>query len=287
MKVLVTGAEGMLAKDLAPLLEEQEYNVQALPHYKLDNSDLAAVQAAVDDFGPELIINCAAYNEVDKAEVEVQQAFLVNGLGVQNMCMVCQERDIPLVHFSTDYVFDGLKDGPYTINDTANPLSIYGHSKLLGEQYIIGLLNKFYLIRTSWLFGHHGSNFIEAMLELGSDKQQVSVVNDQRGCPTWTRHLSDAVLSLLKMGRYGMYHITNSEPTTWFDFAREIFRIADMDVEVVPISSDQLSRPAKRPSNSVLDPFPLPKILGREMPPWKDALNEYMQQRDTAKKTGT
>ncbi|MEE9400529.1 MAG: sugar nucleotide-binding protein, partial [Dehalococcoidia bacterium] len=141
-------------------------------------------------------------------------------------------------------------------------------------------------IRTSWLFGHHGRNFIETMLELGQRQKKISVVADQRGCPTWTRHLAEAVVALIQTGHYGIYHITNSEPTTWFDFAQEIFRLSRMDIELVPIASDQFPTPARRPLNSVLAPFPLPQLLGREMPSWREALKEYLRQRSTVKRAG-
>jgi len=286
MKVLVTGAGGMLAKDLVPRLSEMGYEVLALPHEELDKTDLGAIRATTDSFEPELIVNCAAYTKVDKAEKEEHQALMVNGFGVQNLCLVCQERDIPLVHFSTDYVFDGTKEGPYTIYDVPNPLGAYGCSKLLGEKYILWLLSKFYLIRTSWLFGHYGRNFIETMLELGQRQKKISVVADQKGCPTWTRHLAEAVVALIQTGHYGIYHITNSEPTTWFDFAQEIFRLSRMDIELVPITSDQFPTPARRPLNSVLAPFPLPQLLGREMPSWREALKEYLRQRSTVRRAG-
>ena len=187
------------------------------------------------------------------------------------------------MHFSTDYIFDGAKESPYTIYDEPNPVSAYGRSKLLGEKYVLWLLSKFYLIRTSWLFGHSGRNFIETMLDLGEREKQISVVKDQRGCPTWTYHLAEAVAGLIETERYGIYHITNSEPTTWFEFAREIFRLSGSDTEVLPAISDQFPRPAKRPQNSVLDPFPLPQVLGREMPSWNEALKEYLERRNTVK----
>lgn len=286
MKVLVTGAGGMLAKDLVPCLSERGYEVLAVPREKLDKTDFEAIRATADSFEPELIVDCAAYTKVDEAEKEEHQALMVNSFGVQNLCLVCQERDIPLVHFSTDYVFDGTKDGPYTIYDEPNPLSAYGCSKLLGEKYILWLLRKFYLIRTSWLFGHYGRNFIETMLELGQRQKKISVVADQRGCPTWTRHLAEAVVALIQTGRYGIYHVTNSEPTTWFDFAQEIFRLSRMDIELVPLTSDEFPTPARRPLNSVLAPFPLPQLLGREMPSWREALKEYLRQRSTVKQAG-
>ncbi len=283
MKALITGAGGMLANDLVPILSERGYEVLALPHDKLDKTDLGAIRATADGFQPELIVNCAAYNKVDDAENEEQQALMVNSFGVQNLCLVCQEIDIPLVHFSTDYVFDGTKEGPYTIYDEPNPLGTYGRSKLLGEKYVLWLLSKFYLIRTTWLFGTYGRNFIDNMLEIGQRQKKISVVNDQRGCPTWTRHLAEAVVDLLETGRYGVYHITNSEPTTWFEFAREIFRLTGMDVELVPVTSDQFPTPAKRPLNSVLDPFPLPHLLGREMPSWREGLREHLKQKGVVK----
>lgn len=283
MKVLVTGAGGMLAEDLITCLSERGYEIVALPRNELDITDLGAIRAAVNNFEPELMINCAAYTKVDKAEKEKKRALTVNGFGVQNLCLLCQERDIPLAHFSTDYVFDGTKESPYTIYDEPNPISAYGRSKLLGEKYILWLLSKFYLIRTSWLFGLYGKNFIETMLELGQREKQISVVNDQRGCPTWTYHLAQAVVDLIETERYGIYHITNSEPTTWFEFAREIFLLSGRDIEVLPVTSDQFPRPARRPQNSVLDPFPLPEVLVREMPSWREALKEYLQRRNTVK----
>jgi len=279
MKALVTGSAGMLARDLIPCLSKKGYEVLAPPEDKLDITDRKAIQATAHSFKPEIIINCAAYTKVDEAEKEEHQAVIVNGLSVQNLCILCQEYDIPLVHFSTDYVFDGMKAEPYTIYDETNPINAYGRSKLLGEKYMLWLLSKFYLIRTSWLFGLHGKNFIETMLELGQSRKQVSVVTDQKGCPTWTRHLAEATTDLIATGRYGIYHVTNSEPTTWFDFTREIFRLSGMNTEVLPVTSDQFPRPARRPKNSVLDPFPLKEVLGREMPSWKEALKEYLSQR--------
>jgi len=279
MKVLVTGSAGMLAKDLIPLLSKRGHEVLAPPEDKLDITNLRVVKDVVDKLTPELIINCAAYTNVDEAERQEHQALMVNGLGVQNLCLLCQEHDIPLVHFSTDYVFDGTKPSPYTIYDQTNPVNAYGRSKLLGEKYIMWLLAKFYLIRTSWLFGLQGKNFIEAMLELGQKQKQVSVVNDQRGCPTWTRHLAEATISLMETGRYGIYHVTNSEPTTWFDFTREIFSLSGINTAVMPVTSEQFPRPAKRPANSVLDHFPLREVIGRDMPSWKEALREYLAQR--------
>ena len=279
MRVLVTGAGGMLAQDLLPCLLEREYEALGLPHHELDITDPGAVITTVNNLEPDLVINCAAYTDVDKAEEEEHLALMVNGLAVQNLCLACQKSDIPLVHFSTDYVFNGNKESPYTIFDAPDPIGAYGRTKLLGETYILLLLSKFYIIRTAWLFGRHGRNFIETMLKLGQSRKSISVVDDQKGCPTWTCHLAEATAGLIETGRYGIYHVTNSEPTTWFGFAQEIFRLSGIDIEVVPTTTDNFPRPAKRPYNSVLDPFPIIEVLGREMPTWREALKEYLLQR--------
>ena len=279
MRVLVTGAAGMLARDLVPGLQKRGHETLAPPEKDLDITRVEAVRRWASSFNPEMIINCAAYTKVDQAEREEHLANVINGLAVQNLCLVCQETGIPLVHFSTDYVFDGSKNGPYTIYDHPNPINAYGRTKLLGENYVLWLLNRFYLVRTSWLFGIHGPNFIETMLNLAKKQKQVSVVNDQRGCPTWTQHLSEAVVSLIESGRYGVYHATNSGPTTWFEYAREICRLAETGTEVLPITSEQFPMAATRPKNSVLDPFPLLEAIGREMPSWQDALEGYLRER--------
>lgn len=279
MKALVAGSAGMLARDLVPCLQRRGHDVAAPAESDMDITRLDAIRRWTADRRPDVLINCAAYTRVDQAEKEEHLARIINGLAVQNLCLACQEADIPLVHFSTDYVFDGTSPRPYTIHDLPNPVNAYGRTKLLGEKYVLWLLGKFYLVRTSWLFGRHGPNFIETMLGLAAKQKQVSVVNDQRGCPTWTRHLAEAVASLIESGRYGLYHATNSGPTTWFEYAREIFRLAGTGTEVRPIASDQFPTAAVRPGNSVLDPFPLPQVIGRQMPPWQEAVRGYFEER--------
>jgi dTDP-4-dehydrorhamnose reductase len=279
MRVLVAGSAGMLAKDLVPVFTQRGHDVVAPSEAEFDIADPGIVLQTVGRYRPDLLINCAAYTAVDDAETEEDLALRINAYAVQSLCLACQEHNVPLVHFSTDYVFDGTKEAPYTIYDQPNPTTAYGRTKLLGEQYVMWLLTRFFLIRTAWLFGHHGKNFIETMLQLGSQKKQISVVNDQRGCPTWTRDLAEAAADLAVTGRYGVYHVTNSEPTTWYDFAVEIFRMAGTDVDVSPTTTDMFPRPAKRPANSVLDPYPLPQVIGREMPSWRQALKQYIEGR--------
>ena len=282
MKILVTGGYGMLARDLIPLLQERGDELLAVDLDRLDITELSQVRDVANQMRPSLVINCAAYNSVDEAETQPDLANRVNGLGVQNLCLACLDMDIPLVHFSTDYVFGGDKEGAYTICDQTGPVSAYGRSKLLGEKYVLWLLNKFYLIRTSWLFGLGGGNFVETILKLSEQRDRLTVVNDQRGCPTWTFHLAQAVVALLDTGRYGVYHATNSEPTTWFDFAREFLRLSGSSTEVLPVATRDFPRPAKRPHNSVLDPSPLADVIGYELPSWRQAIAEYMALRKEA-----
>jgi dTDP-4-dehydrorhamnose reductase len=285
MRALVVGDGGMLAEDLVPHLIERGHDVLALSEGELDINDETAIREAAANFGPTIIFNCAAYTQVDQAEKEQLLAEAVNGLGVRNLCLVCKEHEIPLVHFSTDYVFDGTKETPYTIHDNPNPTGAYGRSKLLGEQYLLHMLSKFYLLRTSWLFGLSGWNFVEAMLDLGQRQGWVRVVQDERGCPTWTKHLAEAATDLAEKGSCGIYHVTNSGATTWYDFAVEIFCLSGIDVTTTPITAAELDRPARRPANSVLDPHPLPQVLGREMPTWQEALGEYLKLRKERGKT--
>ena len=256
------------------------HEVVAAGREELDITDLKAVRRAVADVRPACVINCAAYTEVDGAEVETAKAFAVNALGVRNLASVCRELDVVLVHFSTDYVFDGKKQAPYFIFDPPSPLNAYGRSKLYGEEYLKRIAPRYYLIRTSWLFGIGGKNFVETVLRLAREKGELRVVDDQRGCPTYTRDLSRAVLDLIATHAYGVYHITNAGDTTWYGFAREILWAAGLRASLRPIGSEELGRPAPRPANSVLDPFPLQETLGYLLPPWPDALRRYLAERE-------
>ncbi len=276
MRVLVAGADGMLAKDLIPRLRRRGHDVASPPEDEFDITDAAMVRTAVSRANPAILYNCAAYNFVDRAETDRERADAVNGYGVRNLCLACKGEGIPLVHFSTDYVFDGAKSSPYRIDDEPNPINHYGRSKLAGERFVIDLLSEFYLVRTSWLFGVHGDNFVEAILRRANNHGELAVIDSERGCPTWTGHLADAVIDLVETGRYGIYHITNSEPATWYEFAEAILCAAKLSVPLKRTTPTALNRAAKRPANSVLDPHPLPELLGRTMPSWREALREYI-----------
>lgn len=270
----------MLGRDVEEEAHARGHEVVAAGREDLDITDLGAVRRAVAGLKPDGVINCAAYTDVDGAEAETAKAFAVNALGVRNLAGACRELDVALVHFSTDYVFDGRKETPYLIFDAPSPLSAYGQSKLYGEEYLKRIAPRYYLIRTSWLFGTGGRNFVETVLRLAREKGELAVVDDQRGCPTYTRDLSRAVLDLIATRAYGVYHVTNAGSTSWCGFAREILQAAGINVPVRPIKSEELRRPAPRPANSVLDPFPLQETLGYLLPPWPDALRRYLVERE-------
>lgn len=277
MKILVTGAGGMLASDLIPILGE---NHEVIPNSEndLDITVRDSVQRIVHSLSPDCVINCAAYTQVDKAEEERDKAFLVNGIGVQNIALTCQDRGIPLCHISTDYVFDGTKEGPYTPFDNTNPINVYGGSKLAGEKYIQWIMNRFYIIRTSWLYGKAGNNFVATMLRLAKERSEIRVVRDQTGSPTNTASLSHAIERIIGTGAYGIYHFTDETGggISWYDFAEEIVRLSGCKTKVIPILTAEFPRPAKRPANSVLDTSLYSLVTGHKAKNWREALKEYL-----------
>lgn len=276
MRVMVTGAAGMLGQAMAAEYASRKAEVIALKRAEMDITDLGQVRRVVGIQKPETVINCAAYTNVDCAEAEPRLAYLSNGLGLRNLAVACREAGAVLVHISTDYIFDGSKSGAYSIYDDPHPLNIYGSSKLWGEKVLSSIANSYYLVRTSWLFGPGGNNFVETMLRIGQEAGKVRVVNDQKGSPTYTVDLARAIADLTASGCYGIYHITNQGSTTWYGFAEEIFKNSCLRVNLTPCNTLAMGRPARRPQNSVLDPFPLEETIGYLLPAWKDALARYM-----------
>jgi len=279
MKIIVTGAGGMLGTDVVQELVDRKYRVLPMTREELDITDVKAVNQKMINLKPDLIINCAAYTNVDQAESERDIALMVNGLGVRNLALACNALQIPLVQISTDYVFDGQKEGPYDIFDQPNPINVYGWSKRVGEFYVTTLLMRYYLIRTSWLFGLHGKNFVETILQLGQEQRDIKVVDDQIGSPTFTRDLARAMADLIETGCYGIYHITNQGEATWFQLATEVMAKSHSQVKVRPVKTYKYPRPAKRPGNSLLNSFPLQETLGYLLPGWQDAVERYLQLR--------
>lgn len=288
MKVLVAGSQGMLAQDVVPVLRSAGHHVvtcdlrPAAESHTLDITDLDDVCALVREVAPDIVVNCAAYTNVDAAETDEDAAFRINALGPWNLALACREAHAALMHVSTDYVFDGQKGSAYEEFDHANPLGVYGRSKWAGEEYIRQVLSRFYVVRTAWLYGRHGKNFVETILQAGQERPELRVVNDQWGCPTWTVELARVMSALIESGRYGLYHASGQGVCTWFDFAQEILRQGGVGTPVLPQTTEELNRPAPRPCHSVLRNRSLELVNVPLMPNWKDSLQQYMSTRREA-----
>lgn len=290
MKVLITGISGMLGVDLYQTLKEKHevvgFDLKEFPSTSFspspvqrgDITRIDEVKRAFNELAPQMVIHAAAYTDVDGCERDPDKAYKVNTLGTRNVCLASQEPNIPIIYISTDFVFDGNQDSPYLEFDQPHPISIYGRSKLAGEEYVKTLLNKYFVVRTSWLYGHYGRNFVETMLQLASQKKELKVVNNQVGSPTYTRDLSGKIKELLPTELYGIYHITNSGSCSWYEFAREILELAGIKgAQLKPITSEELDRPASRPKFSVLENYCLRLALGKSMRDWQEALRDYIK----------
>lgn len=276
MKILITGANGMLAKAVRNELKNEELILTDVA--ELDITDLEAVKAFVKTNKPEYIINCAAYTAVDKAEEQLELARKINADGPKNLAIAANEADCTLIHISTDYVFGGDKDvaEAYIENEEKNPVTVYGITKLEGEQNITDSCFKYYIFRTAWLYGD-GNNFVRTMLKLGKEKEELNVVADQHGSPTYAVDLASIIHQAIeKQIPYGIYHTTNQGFTTWYEFTKQIFEKAGIACKLNPVTTEEFPRPAKRPKNSQLSKE---KILkeGIEVPNYEDALERYLK----------
>ena len=273
MKIALTGSGGMLGHDIKEVFRADE--VIGLRSADLDITSLDQVMKKVSDIRPDFLIHAAAFTDVDRCESEPEKAYLINGIGTRNIAMACEEIRCPILYISSDYVFDGSKKGPYDEWDRTNPVNQYGLSKLLGEQYVSALTNRFYIVRTSWLYGRNGKNFVDTIVRLLSERDSLEVVNDQTGCPTYTGDLALKVRDILGKG-YGTYHVTNAGSCTWHDFAVKIAEIKGYGKRIIPVTSEQFVRPAKRPVNSVLGNTML-KLEGLGvLRSWEEALRDYL-----------
>lgn len=276
MKILIIGAEGMLGHDLEDVLSiENEINTTTID--TLDITDLEKTIQTVTKINPDVLVHAAAFTDVDGSESNPDLAYKVNALGTRNVAVACQAAESALVYICTDYVFDGNKGDVYYEYDETNPLGVYGRTKLAGEVYLRDILNKFYIVRTSWLYGFHGPNFVTTMLNLAETNDIISVVNDQIGSPTYTVDLARAISELIKKPAYGIYHITNSEHCSWYEFAREIFDIAGIEIDLKPVSTEEFPRPAPRPKYSVLENYNWKMEGFRPIRSYKEALRDYMK----------
>jgi len=271
--ILVIGANGMLGHDLMAVLEG---DVRGLDLPEIDITSLESVRRVLLTLKPKIIINAAAYTDVDGCETNVEQAMAVNGEGVGLLALTAREIGAKLVQISTDYVFNGGKGTPYVEDDSLEPLSIYGESKLAGELNA-AMAPDHLLVRTQWLYGIHGKNFVETMLRLAGEKSELAVVDDQVGSPTFTRDLAAAVKALLDKGCSGTYHAANSGFCSWNEFARAIFAEEGLAVTVNSMTTAALNRPANRPLYSTLDCSKLERDTGYRSRHWREALQEYLQ----------
>lgn len=273
--ILVVGANGMLGHDLIDLLGARGHGIDI---EDIDITDLASVLTVIGELKPEVVINCAAYTDVDGCESNTEKAMAVNGEGVGYLAMACRDLGSLLVQVSTDYVFDGGKGTPYLEDDAPCPLSVYGESKLAGEMNA-AFAKEYLIVRTQWLYGLHGKNFVETMLRLGAEKDELTVVDDQIGSPTWTVDLARAIIALVDNGCRGVYHAANSEFCSWNGFAKAIFAESGLNVTVSPMTTDELNRPARRPLYSTLECGKLIRDTGFQPQTWRTALREYLRLR--------
>jgi dTDP-4-dehydrorhamnose reductase len=268
--VLVTGAGGQLGLDVVDAFAD--HDVVPVTHGELDIAVEPDVVAAVRDHGPELIVNCAAWTDVDGCESDPDRAHRDNALGPWWLARAADLVGAAMVHLSTDYVFDGAADQPYREIDAPRPASEYGRSKAAGEMLVRQTLRAHYIVRTSWVCGARGSNFVRTMLRVGRERGEARVVDDQAGSPTFTRDLAAAIRELAVSGRYGTYHRTNAGTCTWYELAAATFELAGLDVDLSPMGSDELDRPAPRPAYSVLDNRHAVTSGLAELPHWREGL---------------
>ena len=275
--ILLTGGNGQLGTELRHLLDEQSLDYVSTDSTELDITDEAKTLAFIKELNPSVIYHCAAYTAVDKAEDEGKALNeLVNVAGSKHVAKAAEAVGATLVYISTDYVFDGMKkDGEYAVDDETNPLNEYGRTKLAGEEAVKTYASKYYIIRTSWVFGQYGHNFVFTMQKLAQTHPKLTVVNDQFGRPTWTRTLAEFMTYLVaQQAEYGVYHLSNDNRATWFDFATEILK--DEAVEVAPVTSDQFPQKATRPQYSVMD-LSKAKATGFVIPTWQEALAQMLK----------
>lgn len=276
MKVLITGSNGMLGHDLIDVLDGKHELIKTTSK-SLDITDEDKVKDYIVNENPDIVINSAAYTDVDGCETNEEIAYKVNGEGVKNLALACKVVDCPLLHISTDYVFNGENNKPWMEDDEVGPISIYGKSKLQGEEAIESILDNFFIIRTSWLYGINGGNFPKTMLELAKTHDTLTVVTDEIGTPTYTLDLAQAIAELIETEYYGIYHITNSDYCSWFDFAKYIFEVKNINVNVVPVTAEEFARPASRPHYSVLNNSNWVNNGFKPLRSYKEAIKDYLK----------
>jgi len=274
-KTLIIGAQGQLGQCLKIVADRQSFDELIFPDEKTANIlDRPGLEQLFKEHLPQYVINCAAYTAVDKAESDVSAARRVNKDGTENLAILCEKYHAIFIHISTDFVFEGNVVKLLTENDETKPLSVYGLTKLEGEQEITSILAEYYILRTSWLYSECGNNFVKTMLKLGKEKDELRIIADQFGTPTYAIDLAGVILHIIKSGSetYGIYHYSNEGMTSWFDFAKSIFDMAEIDINVYPIPTNEYPTPAVRPKFSVMDKSKIKNTFNLTIPYWRDSL---------------
>lgn len=279
MKLLVTGVKGQLGHDIVKECQKRNIEAVGVDVDEMDITNAKQVDRVIKKNKYDAVVHCAAWTAVDKAEDEIDACTKVNVVGTKNIVKVCKELDIPLMYFSTDYVFDGQGESEWKEYDERHPLNVYGQTKYEGE-LAVQTLNRYFIVRIAWVFGVNGNNFIKTMLRLGKAHGAVSVVNDQIGSPTYTYDLAKLCVQMIQTNKYGIYHATNEGLCSWYEFACEIFKQAGMNVEVTPVDSTKFPAKAKRPNNSRMSKTMLDKNGFDRLPTWQDALSRYLKEKD-------
>jgi dTDP-4-dehydrorhamnose reductase len=278
MQVLITGSNGQLGQDMQKVLKANSIDYLAADSKKLDISDLHSVRRFFGENQFDVIVNCAAYNAVDLAETQWRTAFRVNGLGVRNLALAAHQAGAIIVHFSSDYIFNGLSGRPYTVADPPSPINRYGESKLLGESYLRDIAGRFILIRSSWVFGMGNDNFPKKTISWSLNKKELRIVHDQISSPTYTVDLARATLDIVTREVFGTYHITNSGYCSRYDWAAYILEYLGWEGNLIPAMSNEFQTAAQRPSFSVLDNLGLRETVGYSLPDWKDATTRFLEE---------
>lgn len=289
-RIMVTGAAGQLGYDVVKTLEADGHHVLGCDRDQMDITNQQQCTDQINAYQPDVIIHCAAYTAVDQAESDIDTAFSINAVGTRNITVAAESVKAKLVYISTDYVFDGMGNSPYQEYDETNPQSVYGKSKLAGERLVQSLSTRWFIIRTSWVFGSHGHNFVKTMLDLMEMRPKLQVVHDQQGSPTYTVDLARLIAELAVSEKYGIYHASNAGSCTWFEFAQAIaeegtkhgtFQAAVQIAEIVPCTTTEFPRPAPRPAYSVMDHIGIRTNGLQAMRPWREALIAFLHELDT------
>jgi len=276
MKILVTGVKGQLGYDVVREGESRGLEMFGTDVDNMDITDAGQVKQVIEDYRPDAVIHCAAYTAVDAAEDNQELCRKINVDGTRNIAEVCKAMDIPMMYFSTDYIFNGQGENFWKEDDEKQPLNVYGQTKYEGELAVQELIQKYFILRISWVFGVNGNNFIKTMLRLGKERGTVGVVSDQIGSPTYTYDLAKLVVDMIQTDKYGAYHVTNDGICSWYEFACEIFRQAGLDVKVTPLTTAEYPAKAARPFNSRMSKDKLINAGFEMLPGWQDALRRYL-----------